>query len=292
MNSLLRGLLATVAVLACLTWVSLPAATTQKLFLKDGTYQLVSSYEVNGDRVRYFSVERSEWEEVPLSLVDLEATKRAQEEEKSVQKKQLEEGHEIEKERFDKASETGFEVAPGIHLPNDEGVFAFDGTRVIRLIQSTPEVITDKRRAAFAMAVPGHLLKGQMILELPGPKAAVRLQQAMPTFYVQSSQGLGAKMELIPVKVVKESRIVERVEASRAGLGKASQASAAVQLQRTQLAPGLYCLKLLQPLDPGEYALGDLAQQGIDLVLWPFGLFELPSKKPAKRAPPSPSDQE
>jgi hypothetical protein len=292
MNSLLRGLLATVAVLACLTWVSLPAAASQKLFMKDGTYQLVSRYEVNGDRVRYYSVERSDWEEVPLSLVDLEATKHAQEEEKSVQKKQLEEGHEIAKERFYKAPDTGFEVAPGIHLPNEEGVFAFDGTRVIRLIQSTPEVITDKRRAAFAMAVPGHLLKSQMILELPGPKAAVRLQQAMPTFYVQSGQGLGAKMELIPVKVVKESRIVERVEASRDGLGKASQASAGVQLQRTQLAPGLYCLKLQQALDPGEYVLGDLAQQGIDLVLWPFGLFELPSKKPVKRPPPSSSDQE
>ena len=101
---------------------------------------------------------------------------------------------------------------------------------LIRLIQSTPEVITDKRRAAFALAVPGHLLKGQAILELPGPKAAVRLQQAMPTFYVQSSQGLGAKMELIPVKVVEESRIVERVEASRAGLEKASQAFAAVRI--------------------------------------------------------------
>ena len=138
------------AALACLTWVSLPAATTQKLFLKDGTYQLVSSYEVNGERVRYYSVERSEWEEVPLSLVDLEATKRAQEEEKSAQKKQLEEGHEIEKERFDKPPDKGFEVAPGIHLPVEEGVFAFDGTRVIRLIQSTPEVVTDKRRAAFA----------------------------------------------------------------------------------------------------------------------------------------------
>ena len=292
MRSLRHRLIVTVATLTCLTWVSLPARASQKLFMKDGTYQLVSSYEVNGDRVRYYSLERSEWEEVPLSLVDLEATKRAQEEEKSVQKKQLEEGHTIEKERFYKPADTGFEIAPGIHLPSEDGVFAFDGMRVIRLIQSTPEVVTDKRRAAFAMAVPGHLLKSQVILELPGPKAAVRLQQAMPAFYVKSGEGLGAKMELLPVKVVKESRIVERVEASRAGLGKVSEASAPVQLQRTQLAPGLYCLKPLHPLDPGEYALGDLAQQGINPVLWPFGLFELPSKKPAKRPTPDPADQE
>jgi hypothetical protein len=278
--------------LVCLGWGLQPLWASQKLFLKDGTYQLVSSYEVNGDRVRYYSVERSAWEEIPLSLVDLEATKRAQQEEKSVQKKQLEEGHAIEAERFYKPGDVGFEVAPGIHLPGEEGVFAFDGSRVIRLIQSTPEVVTDKRRAAFAMAVPGHLLKSQVILELPGPTAAVRLQQALPTFYVQSSEGLGAKIELLPVKVVKESRIVERVEASRSGLGKASGAAAPVELQRTKLAAGLYSLRPLQPLDPGEYALGDLAQQGINPVLWPFGLFELPSKRPAKRPPPSPSDQE
>jgi len=279
MRPLPHRLIETVVVLACLTWIPVPASATQKLFLKDGTYQLVSSYEVNGDRVRYYSIERSEWEEVPLSLVDLEATKRAQMEEKAVQKKQLQEGHDIESEKFYKPPETGFEIAPGVRLPSEEGVFAFDGTRVIRLIQSTPEVVTDKRRAAFAIAVPGHLLKGQVILELPGAKAAVRLQQAMPTFYVQSSQGLGAKMELVPVKVVKESRIVERVEASRSGVGKVSQASAAVELQRTQLSPGLYRLKLLQPLDPGEYAFGDLSQQSADLVLWPFGMFETPTTK-------------
>ena len=54
-----------------------------KLCMKDGSYQMVSSYEVQGDRVRYFSVERSEWEEVPTSLVDFDATKRAQEEAKA-----------------------------------------------------------------------------------------------------------------------------------------------------------------------------------------------------------------
>ena len=291
MRSLLRGLLVAVAALGCLVWESQPVWASQKLFLKDGTYQLVSSYEVNGDRVRYYSVERSAWEEIPLSLVDLDATKRAQEQEKAAQKKQLEEGREIVQQRFDKPPETGFEVAPGVHLPLDEGIYAFDGRRVIRLIQSTAEVVTDKRRAAFAMAVPGHLLKGQVILELPGPRAAVRLQQALPTFYVQFPEGLGARVELVAVKVVKESRVVERLEASRAGLGKPAEAPAAVPLQRTQLAPGLYCLKLLHPLDPGEYALGDLAQQGANLVLWPFGLFEIPSK-PEKMETPRDSERE
>ena len=46
--------------------------------LKDGTYQLVRNYEKNGERVRYFSVERDAWEEIPALMVDWEATKKAE----------------------------------------------------------------------------------------------------------------------------------------------------------------------------------------------------------------------
>jgi len=278
MRFIRQGLLVAVAVLACLICESRAIGASQKLFLKDGTYQLVSSYEVHGDRVRYYSVERSAWEEIPLSLVDLQATKQAQEQEKAAQKKQLEEGLELEKQRLEKPLETGFKIAPGVRLPKEEGVFAYDGVRVTRLIQASAELVTDKKRAALALAVPAHLLKSRSIVVLPGPKAAVRLQQAQPTFYVQSSAGLGAKLELVSVKVVKESRVVEKVEVSRAGIGKPSEIRPAAPLERTQLAPGLYCLKLLHPLDPGEYALSDLAQQGPNLEFWDFGLFETPSK--------------
>ena len=268
-----------VAVLVWLVLKSQAAWASQKLFLKDGSYQLVSSYEVHGDRVRYYSVERSAWEEIPLSLVDMEATKRAQEEEKAVQKKQLEEGRALDLQRFEKPVETGFEIAPGIHLPQEEGVYAYDGTRVIRLIQSSAEVVVDKKRVALGLAIPAPLLKGRSFVALSGPKAAVRLQQAQPTFYIQSSDGLGDRLELIPVKVVKESRVVERVEVSRAGLGQPSEVRAAVPLERTQLGPGLYRLKPLQPLDPGEYALGELVQQKLSLRFWDFGLFETPGSK-------------
>jgi hypothetical protein len=275
----MRWLLVVVMVLACATWESRAVWASQKLFLKDGTYQLVSSYEVHGDRVRYYSVERSAWEEIPSSLVDFEATKRAQEEEKAVQKKELEESREIEQQRFDKPVENGFEIAPGIHLPQEEGVYAYDGARVIRLIQSSAEVVTDKKRAALVLAIPAPLLKSRSIAVLTGARAAVRLQEAQPAFYVQSADGLGARLELISVKVVKETRVVERVEAGRAATGKPSELRAAVQLERTQLAPGLYRLRPLHPLDPGEYALGELVQQKLNLELWDFGLFETPASK-------------
>src|SRR5262249_41526149 len=50
----------------------------KKLVLKNGDFQLVRSYERKGDRVRYLSAERGEWEEIPAALVDWDATKRAE----------------------------------------------------------------------------------------------------------------------------------------------------------------------------------------------------------------------
>ena len=67
-NRGMRKILLALAALALTAW-----AANLKLYLKDGSYHIVREYQVQPDRVRYYSVERSEWEEIPLDLVDLVA---------------------------------------------------------------------------------------------------------------------------------------------------------------------------------------------------------------------------
>src|SRR5262245_39807943 len=50
------------------------SAANQKLYLKDGSFHVVREYKVMPDRVRYYSIERSDWEEIPADLVDLKRT--------------------------------------------------------------------------------------------------------------------------------------------------------------------------------------------------------------------------
>ena len=50
------------------------AAANVKLYMKDGGYQLVREFKVEGDRVKFYSIERSEWEEMPVAMIDLKRT--------------------------------------------------------------------------------------------------------------------------------------------------------------------------------------------------------------------------
>ncbi len=244
-----------------------------KLYMKDGSYQIVSSYEVKGDRVRYYSVERSEWEEVPLSLVDFEATKKAQEEEKITDKKELEEARQLEHQRFERPVNSGFKISPEAQLPQSEGIYSYDGLRVIRLLQSSADVVTDKKRAALVMAMPLPVFKSRSLVMLQGAKAAIRITNPQPTFYVQASDGLGAKLVLIRLRPGKDARVVEQVEAGRMGIGKSSESRSAIPLQREQLSPEVYKLKPEKVLDPGEYAMAELVQNNqLNLEVWAFGV--------------------
>ena len=98
-----------------------------RLILKDGSYQLVTKYEVKGDRVRYKSAERDEWEELPSALVDWPATEKYENNRTAA----IPEAAALDKEEKETADREAQrsnlpQVAPGLRLPEDSGVFLLD----------------------------------------------------------------------------------------------------------------------------------------------------------------------
>src|SRR5262249_60190709 len=96
---------------ACLAQDTAP----HRLILKDGSYQLVTKYEVKGDRVHYYSTEREEWEDLPNSLVDWPATDKFEKERAAAASspEAVKVDKEIEHEREMEEAERP-QVAPGL----------------------------------------------------------------------------------------------------------------------------------------------------------------------------------
>src|SRR5580704_18729504 len=106
----------------------LAQAPNQRLVLKDGTYQVVTKYQKVGDRVRYFSAERGQWEELPASLVVWAATEAWAKDHKPGAEPvspAVPEAAAIDKEEQHARARTP-DVSPGLRLPDQDGVWALD----------------------------------------------------------------------------------------------------------------------------------------------------------------------
>lgn len=161
----------------------------KKLMLKDGTFQLVRSYEKNGDRVRYFSVERGAWEEIPDALVDWDATKKAEAADQKTTAAL------VEKVRIQEAAakaetpvdvDASLRVAPGVFLPDGEGMFALEGKSIKKIEQAGSQVRADKKNILKTLS-PIPIIPSKHYIELPGAKAPVRLSSQLPEFYLREA---------------------------------------------------------------------------------------------------------
>jgi hypothetical protein len=110
-----------------------------RLILKDGSYQLITKYEVKGDRVRYFSAERDDWEEIPTSLIDWPATEKWKHDHApgttaTTGPVDPNDPGQAEAAKIDaeEAAARGAEIArmpmisPGLRLPDESGVWMLD----------------------------------------------------------------------------------------------------------------------------------------------------------------------
>jgi hypothetical protein len=295
------------ALFLALTLTTLPALThaqqlsaTQaqspqrtRLILKDGTYQLVLSYTVSGDLVRYRSAERNgEPEDIPLALVDLPATEKwAQEHAPGAAQRAPVLSPELAKEEADRAERTP-EVAPGLRLPKELSVLALDtfnsAPELIPLVQQGGDL--NKETAHNVLKAPANSASSRhRLLDISGDRADAQLHLAAPVFYVRlgTSDATEADSGTITVDAqeatARSSYKIERLEirgdvrvlnSFRLDQKDAKRQPDVIEVQAETL-PGGHWLKLspANPLAVGEYALVEvLPDHEINLGVWDFGI--------------------
>src|SRR5258707_7095624 len=184
-----------VTLLAALLTFPLSSAAQElarRLILKDGSYQLITKYEVKGDRVRYLSAERNEWEEIPKSIVDWPATEKYEKDRaagasvpEAVQlDKELETEREVDEAKLP-------QVAPGLRLPEDSGVFLLDNLKgepqLVEVQQSAGDLNRNVKGNIFRGAI-NPIASAKQTIELEGEHARVRSHVDVPSLYINVEQ--------------------------------------------------------------------------------------------------------
>jgi len=268
------------AIASALAAVSLQAQQqTQRLILKDGSYQAVVKYEVQGDRVRYFSAERYEWEELPGSLVDWDATKKyADDLAAGKLRTHVETAEEREEREAEEANSP--EVAPGLKLPGSGGVFlveAYSGKpEAAEILQNGSEVNPNKKKNVLRSTI-NPVASSKQSFELKGAHAQIQAHSGQPAIYVDIDEGAsdiapGDRFRMVRVDVKGDARVVGNLKVSFTG--KTSQEGNFLPVTVEKVGKGQW-LKVMpaKPLVPGEYALVEmLGPQEMNLYVWDFGV--------------------
>lgn len=268
--------------------IAVPLPKGKKLFLTDGTFQIVREYHREGDRVRYYSVERSSWEEIPATLVDWAATQKAEAELEAQQTELAKQIAESEKAaRFAGLDvDTSFEVRPSVFLPDDVGFYVLDGNRVAPMQQETAETHTEKGRAVAKIVTGMPLISGKQDVEIPGKQAKLRIHTGDAEFYFRTADKREPHLTLLRATIKGEKRAVEVITTNI--VGQQSFKHQEVSLLQWDAARGLYRYTVDRPLESGEYAIIETTQsEGQSMFLWTFGVDAPGDVQPASEKPPA-----
>jgi hypothetical protein len=264
----------------------------KRLILKDGSYQLASKYEIKGDRVRYYSAERGEWEEIPKNLIDWDATDKYEQgrlagapaPEAVALDKELEAEQKADEARSPK-------IAPGLHLPEDGGVFLLD------TYQNRPQLdeinqsggdLNKNTKSNILRAAINPLAGTKQTIELDGVRAKIQSHTTVPAIYVNidpvdaNGKPVLAPGETPPPPAVERFKIV-RAEIKNgkriagaikiAPYGKVKADERFVPATVQELTGGWVKVSPQQPLATGEYAIVEmLGKEGMNLYVWDFGV--------------------
>jgi hypothetical protein len=263
----------------------------KKLMLKDGTFQLVRSYERNGERVRYFSLERGDWEEIPAAMVDWDATAKTEKATAAADDALAAKVHKQEEAQRIETTldvDASLQVGGGVFLPPGEGMFAVEGKSVIPIPQVGSAVKNDRKNQIKRVLSPLPIIPAKQNIELEGKRATLRINSSNPEFYLrelltedEQESGLertsrqstaGPDVELLRATVKGNKRIIESVKTMMGQ--EITRENKTISIQQWEVAKRVYRYTLSEPLPPGEYALAEVLPGGLNLFVWDFGVDE------------------
>jgi hypothetical protein len=249
-----------------------PLPRGKKLILTDGSFQVVREYQRQGDRVRYYSVERSSWEELPAEMVDWAATEKAGAETAASQKETIDRLHAAAATEVAATIDTGSSlvVGSGVFLPDSAGFYVLDGQTVLGLMQVEAISRLDKNRAILKGLSGIPLISSKRFIEVPGKRAKVRIQSVEPEFFFRTVDGRSPKLALVRAEVTGDKRHVSTAVTDMVGQTKYEHKE--IPVLTSEAAHGVQRLILSQKLDPGEYALLEMTPEGLSSYVWEFGV--------------------
>lgn len=237
------------------------SAVSFKLYFKDGTYQLVREYTVEGDHLKYYSVERSDWEEMPADLADLKRT----DAEAASRKTALDINAKQITEEEDAAKAERSEIRK---IPRDPGVYMLenDQLRIFKLADAG--VKSNKGRQILKYVTPIPIVAGKSTLEIQGEHSINILTDTHPEFFLQVS--LNDSYGIVKLTSQKGVRIVERISVLPV-VNEAVEERDIVPTFTKQLTDsGLFRLWPQEALEKGEYAVIEYNEGKVDARVWDF----------------------
>jgi hypothetical protein len=243
-----------------------------KLMLKDGSFELVREYHVEGDRIRYYDLDSSQWDQMPAALVDWDATKKVAAEDAQREAAIL---AKVEKQEQERNATTldidaSLEAAPGVFLPSGIGLWAFDGHTMTPVNQAEIDSKLSKGHFLEQVMVPVPIIPTQHNISIKGERAALRIRTAQPEFYMRTADGRTPQLRLIRAKIHHGNRDIEHVNEL---FNEQWESGNTVPIQHWEIAKGVFRFTLGEPLSPGEYVLAEVLQnEEMSLYVWDFGL--------------------
>lgn len=244
----------------------------KKLMLKDGNFQLIREYQIDGDRVRYYSLDSLQWEEMPAELIDWDKTKKVEAEEAKEDAAAISKVKSVESQRQAQLLDVdaSVEIAPKVFLPSGEGLFAFDGRKVLKLAQAPIDSKLSKSNVVERVFVPIPIVPTRHDISIHRPHAEYRVTNGQPEFYMRVAEGPEPELELIRAVTRGDMREIEKLDEL---FGQKQFKKSEVPVQRWVVAPNLYRFTLGAPLAPGEYVLAEAVEDnGLELYVWDFGV--------------------